>query len=435
LVTPTSFGDIVWTRFESEQGIAPWTELAGLIVGRSADGGYFVSEDALSWEPAADLPVEGEIVNGPDVVLAAISPGGPSQQMGPTSFRQVLSREWEAGQGDPHISQLVGSQWVAQALPTIDIDAPPGLAVRGTWLGNGAALGPDSWVVPALTFMEIPWGQDYGDGSGKPWPMWNDSEQVLEIFRSGTPFVNPIASLRVELTDGTTPAIRFIDTSDGMVVREVQASLPGWTADDLLTALRGWGLDDISLVVRLGDETRLVRPPWPMGEEWSGDIVTAMGRYYTVSVPVRPDYSATAVHLWVSNDGVTWRSVEVPRVWDGTLERADLTGGPQGLLMTVQEMGDGPVSVWTSPDGESWSRANIEPSYVWYASSTPFGWLIQPDFASMALSADGVTWESVQPPQLSDEQAVAFLNGRFIASSFIEEEGASVFWVGQLDTD
>jgi hypothetical protein len=434
-ITPTSFGDIVWTRVETANGITPWTELDGLIVGRS-DAGYFVSTDGITWEPATvDVPVEGEIVAGDGVVLSAVSSGGPSVMMGPISYRQVLSRTWEGPRADPQVFQRIGSDWVEQALPPLELSAPSGLAVRGTRLGNGGALGPDSWVVPALTFAEIPWSERYGAGE-KPWPMWNETDQVLDILPPGTPSGDPIASLRVELTRGADPAIRFVDASDGTLVREVPATLPGWTGEELLAALRGWGLEDISLIVRIGGETRLVRPPWPMGEEWSGDIVTARGRYYTVSVPVLPDYSATAVHLWESEDGVTWRQVALPAVWEGRLERADLYGGPDGLLMAVQVMDGGAVSVWSSPDGETWSRADISPSYVWYASATPFGWVLQPDFTSIALSADGITWESVPYPGGSGEPMVAYLAERLFIGPLTDAEGSgSGVWVGQLRTE
>ena len=71
-----------------------------------------------------------------------------------------------------------------------------------------------------------------------------------------------------------------------------------------------------------------VREAREPGEEWhaSNRLVAALGRYYTVTMPIAEDYSATDIHLWESMDGVNWTSVNFhscgrapwrPRRWRG----------------------------------------------------------------------------------------------------------------------
>ena len=208
------------------------------------------------------------------------------------------------------------------------------------------AKDPDNWVVPAVTFVRVPWADTYGTapsddpmitGDGKPWPIWQKGTGVLEIFTEGKGSL--LARLSVELTSEDPVTIEFHDADTGDLVHQVVGGLPGWSPDALYEAFRYWGLDDLSFIVSREGVVSNVKPPWPMDEEWIEFMGTVAGRYYTVTLPIGDEFEATAIHLGIRGwdgvahsrpsptpgrhgqlcrSGVRQRSADPDRPWDGS---------------------------------------------------------------------------------------------------------------------
>jgi hypothetical protein len=211
----------------------------------------------------------------------------------------------------------------------------------------------------------------------------------------------------------------------------VPANLHGWTPDALLTALRGWGLDDVNFLVSRDGEITVVRPPWPMGEDWTeSGVITALGRYYTATGPLGENFSLSGIRLWESPDGLSWSEVSPPSV-AAPIDSVSLGGSDDQLLLTISaEAGD---TIWVSTDGSTWTQADIDPATptLGPADSMDFGWLLNA-FDATAVSADGLVWEFIDLPLLGGEPSVTYLNGRFIYGPESGVGGVWHTWIGRL---
>ncbi len=182
-----------------------------------------------------------------------------------------------------------------------------------------------------------------------------------------------MASVTVDLIAGNPPTIEFRDHTTRAVVHRLPATLTGWRPEALLAAYRSWGLEDVSFIVSRAGDISVVRPPWTMGEEWTGSIITAFGKYYTLSMPVKEDFTATAIHVWESSDGLAWDLVNLPKVYDGPLDTPRLSGDEHRLFLTVPET-QGAYAIWTSTDGRAWHSIDVD--HITDPTKTDFGWLM-----------------------------------------------------------
>jgi hypothetical protein len=444
----TSLGTIEWTKLQSATRIYA-VDVGGDTLGIETrddgiDAGWWILSEGPSWQPTAAPAWGASVYLGVGTeMLAVVSPDGHGVTVGPSSFREVIGRSWTDNPGDPGIYRRDGEAWVNVPLPPAQPVAPAGVVVRGSWFEGAAAKDDSSWIAPLVSFVEIPWYQIYRERlpkelslvEGHLRPIWDNASQRLDIYvPRGGPGNDPLASLTVELVPGDVPIIQFRDASTRELVHEVAATLPGWTAQAQLEAYRGWGLDDISFIVAHDGEITVVRPPWPMGEEWWNGIVSAAGRYYTLSMPLGEGYSATAIHIWESADGLEWTEVNLPQLSSGVLDHAQLFGGTHGLLLTVHGMLDGSQSVWASTDGRTWRQGDVDPSLVGIAFDTDLGWMMPGTYATAALSRDGLTWEAVDLPPLTGEPSVQYMNGLLLFGPEPERTGYEGFttWVARL---
>ena len=226
----------------------------------------------------------------------------------------------------------------------------------------------------------------------------------------------------------------------GQVVHKVEASLPGWEPEALLTALRGWGLDDLVFIVGNGDEVVAVRP-FPMGEEWGGSVVAFKGAFYTYSYQLSTEpetphgdrRSAVEVRGWCA---VEPGSAVAPTAPGTTPGYGSLVAGPNELMMTVKE--DGGTSLWTSTDGSYWLQAAIDAQQgddliLWDPLPTEFGWTVAGTSGGW-VSEDGLDWERIDlPPAGGDFPTVDYL-GVYFRGPW-EESGDHVIWVGSTSLD
>jgi hypothetical protein len=284
--------------------------------------------------------------------------------------------------------------------------------------------------VGATQLVEVPWREIYPEAQRGPWPAWNRQTGRLDLWRADAYFDSPaLATLDVELAGGGSPTIRFRDVSTRSVVHEVPATLPDWTPEALLEAIQDWGLEDTTFIVGRGDEIELVPAPWPGGEEWTEEIVTHAGRYWTLT-HVLDGFDAVGLHLWSSTDGMVWNRHDV--TVSERFEYATLFGSPDRLLLAIDD-----DELWTptSPEADSWSRVVMPPGGNGEILRTSFGWISQGSAGSGAISLDGVTWVAVDLPVMSEESLVAAAGGRLFigpGTSWVDryEPIPNTTWVG-----
>ncbi len=446
----TSFGTFEWTRVTSDASIYPMAAIDGEILGQDADDGWWRSADGASWrrtsapdpDPAAFIPGSGE-------TLIADRPDGHGTMMG-ASAREIYRVTWYDGPGDAAIRRKVGSTWIDVPLPTTRPPVTKGLAFHGREFDGPVALDGSNWIAPVRYLVRVPWGQVFAKDPSLPdtdptddgMPIWDPNTQVLKFGPLGQG--STMAPLRVRLVEGDPPSIEFRSIASGEVVHTVPATLPGWRPEALLAAFRGWGLWDVSLLVSRNGKVTVARPPWPMGEE--GAITAAFGRYYATSLPIGNDYLATDIHLWESDDGLTWKSVELPRVHDGRLEYPALTGTNDRLMLTVDEA-DVPNTLWTTTDGASWHQIDVDASLnsdqtrtafeVSDPIRTDFGWMMQGPYGGvrshgrLAVSTDAESWEGIDLPPSPTDSNLANLNGLLLyGPAPVADRYAT--WIGRL---
>jgi hypothetical protein len=310
-----------------------------------------------------------------------------------------------------------------------------------------ASTGPSSWILPVEHFIEVPWDKIYGlerEGSEAATLADADGDTVSSIAmarwdaRNDQLLVSPggprggggetlAGSLSVELATGDPPTIEFRDIESGELVHVVEATLPGWEAEDLLRAVRGWGGLDLSFVVGHDGQTSVVRPPWPMSEEWADQIVVSDGWYYTMSYSIGDDFSAQDLHLWRSRDGLDWELVELPADFPRPLDWAFIDAGAEGLGLSVHDFPAGFESVWLTKTGDDWIRADLEGLPTGLIHATDFGWFLE----SGVVSDDGVTWELLEAPMPGYDPPIGSLHGLLYRGPS-EVDGRFVTWFGRL---
>jgi hypothetical protein len=432
-LSETSLGTIEWTRVESDRRINPIASSDGLIQAVEEDSdynvvGYLQSNDGITWEPTTEPEISPwSYVSVGEETLATVSSGGLGGAFG-SSSRRVFHRSWD---GDPEADAALfrqqASEWVQVPLPPTRPGPVPGLEIQGPSFQGVAGRDGSNWVAALGYLVQVPWGDVY---AGESWPIWNESLQLLEIFPpsdlSFPPASEPLATLKVEVVGST---IEFRDAETGELVHTVEATLPGWTPEELLAGLRGWGLFDVSFVVCRDGELSVVRPPWPMSEEWiENGVVESSGRYYTHTLTPAENYTASAIHLWESADGLNWNKVDLPQLHDGPIDYVTLSGSGDRLFMVVDLMG-GPETVWTSTDARDWQEVDAQGIPFIQTERTEFGWLSS--FSGIAISGDGLAWERVDLPGNPAEPSVIYLDGLFFLGP-TRDTAPFVTWVGRF---
>ncbi len=429
---------ITWSKVILPADIYPHQESGNRLLGTSRDleterKRWWKSDDhGRTWaeipNPTPTLQDELSRAQADGVPWVAVSPDGAGTSMGPISHRQVLARAWYDAPGDPALYRLDGGEWEQVDLSSFAPKSIPGLGLVGSSFAGGATLDTDTWIVPMESTFRVPWKKYYGDqdgaahhGNRAPWPIWDWSTQRLGIFPPGK-INTPMATLNVDLQDTNSPyapSIVFRDAESGQVVHRVEASLPGWEPEALLTALRGWGLDDLVLIVGNGDDVVAIRPPFPMDEEWGESVVVFKDAFYTYSYQLSTEfetrYSATAVGCGGPRTVCNGARCRCPALNRTTLDQVSLIAGPNELMMTVNEQ-DG-ESLWTSINGSHWQQADTDAEQrddvIWWDPlPTEFGW-IWAGLSSGWVSEDGLDWESIGlPPAGGDFPMVRLLRWR-----------------------
>ncbi len=440
----TSFGTIDWQRSDPGRQLDVIRTLEGnLLASDHETTSWWESADGLAWSET-ELPgglawEYMEAAGQPFAVITGVSGG---TMMGPQSHREVIAKEWEDRPDDAAVLRKVGDDWEPIALPSTTPADIAGLVWHGPDLHGAAALSASDWVVPAVYFHEVPWRKILDAPAGTAsavkgddvWPFWDEPNEQLQVYPSGRwRTQEPLARLHVApSSDGSV--IEFRDVDSGDLIHHIPATLPGWTPEALVRALRFWGLVDASFIVSHDGDLSVVRPPWAKGEEWTDGIVTFDGAYYTISLPLGRGYLAETIHLWTSRDGLSWESVDLPSGMTARLDHADLISGPRGLVMLINGVGTD-RSVWASPDGRTWERGDDDPDEMATPWPGTFGWVM-----GSRISPDGRHWEPLDLPDLRRE----FLEPQAFGDLLVYGPGydpgpggrsGRVMWIGRMGRD
>jgi len=431
-IVPSMIGAIEWVRIPVENGLNVGGRSDGRFVGETDDGAWFASEDGLAWEPTTSpsQPPGSEFdANGQTLVV--FSPDGGGTMMGVSSHRQVFRKTWTDNPGDPAILRREGDAWVPMDVPTVAPDAPAGTVLRGTWFEDPTTLDSTHWLVPTESFIEIPWVDLMRSDLEEPtpsaaeapqnlWPIWTEDDERLRL---GEPYARGRFTMRVALVEGDPPVIEFRDDADDTLVHSVPALLAGWTPDALYKGFRYWGIEDRAFLVGHDGQVSLVRPPFVQGEEWVG-VTTAFGRYFVTTLELGDGFTAKAVHVWESADGLTWRPLDIPDVPTDRLHTANLYGRADALLLGIEAI-DGTTWTWTSSDGSTWTAADRPEAGRHEVLATDFGWVSNDAFGETAISTDGIHWEVIDRPPVS-EPGFSYVAGRLFLRSGDE------MWLGRI---
>lgn len=432
LTVPSMVGEIEWTRIPVKDGMHVSAQVDGRFLGETDDGAWFASDDGLTWEPAATpSQVPGSEFDAGGSTFVVVSPDGGGTMMGPASHRQVFRKSWTDNPGDPGILRRVGDGWVPIDLPTVAPDAPMGTVLRGTWFDGATRLDATHWLVPTESFIEIPWEDVMRSYLDEPtpsaaesppnlWPIWTEDDERLRL---GEPYSSGRFTMRVALVDGDPSIIEFRDDATDALVHSVPAVLAGWTPDALYEGLRYWGIEDRAFLVGHDGQVSLARPPFVQGEEWVG-VTIALGRYYVTTLEPGPGFTAKSVHVWESSDGLTWRPVDIPDVPTDRLQYANLHGRSDALLLGI-EATDGTTWTWASDDGSTWAAADRPEAGMHEVVATDFGWISNDAYGESAISTDGVHWEVMDRPSVS-EPGFSYVGGRLFLRS------GDVMWIGRF---
>jgi hypothetical protein len=436
----TSRGPIEWVKVTLDHPLGSVIVVDRTLMAQDYENQtWWQSSDGVTWveaeAPSPPWSVTSEEIGG--VEWAVNSPDGYGVMMGPDSYRQVIARYYCESPEEPGVHKRVAGEWEEVALPSTRPGPVAGLRVEGPLLGEMTALGSSGWVLPLTYLVTVPWGDEYGRVAGiddfgcdrgDPWPTWNAGTGQLEIHQADTHGL-AMARLDVELRAGDPEMIRFVDDDTGTVVKEIPASYPGWSAQEMMEEIRGWGFEDHVLVVSDGETMSVTRPPWPRSEEWMGEMVSLDGVAYTMSFDVADDYSASSINLWRTHDGRRWERLDLPSLGVGPLERADLVEVGGLLFMTIHDMSDG-GSLWRSTDGESWDQVTTPISPTHQLVETDFGWILFDSFGPDAFSVDGRTWEPFEMPPLG-ESSLEHDDGLLFLGPMGSGEHYTM-WVGRL---
>lgn len=143
---------------------------------------------------------------------------------------------------------------------------------------------------------------------------------------------------------------------------------------------------------------------------------------------------------WTSQDGLAWRRIEGPDL-EGAQMVSVVPGGPGFVAVGTILEGVDASGVWTSVDGESWSRvpelADLAHSFMWSVAAggpglVATGWHRNPE-PSVAFwtSVDGRTWtRSPDVPNGDGFQgrSVVDVGGTLVAAGELVAGGAAATW-------
>lgn len=416
-------GDITWTLLEGDASSVP----RGPVIG--VDGGYLGGiHDGRTWRSSDGL--EWELVDlGSDGVA-------DQSVFGAFAFR---GETW--AQTNDGLARWDGETFVPVALPGspfVDLD---GLSYAGRIVGAPVVLG-DELVVPATTFLRVPWDVLFVDGARAEWAGDPQSIRIVDTNPMDGP-LPVLAILSADFVDGEPDRLEFRDVASDELVTTVEV-IAGVEPTDFLARV----VDGLHREVLIGDADgfEAVEPPggWGVPGGLTGDIVPIEGgvlgvshRGYRTLTSQGDQLAADGWEVWTSGDARSWTRLDLPSPSGSIVDIVDMASDGSTAILTISSRLDGfgqqSVESWMTDDGNRWEENDIGDGFASFgAAPAEFGWLVGDDDLDIAVSPDGRAWQEVRFGFPDGSGGGGWTVGRTIFVTNSLEGSITALWVGRI---
>lgn len=291
------------------------------------------------------------------------------------------------------------------------------------------------------------WTEIFGAAAMEEW----DYEAQTVTLREWN---GEIPDLTLDVRLQSVEALEFSDPNTGDVVLSIDVTGSGLLAEQLI----GDQHTSWSLVVDSGSGFELAEAPWGNVAVEMVDIALGSSGLVAVGLDTRtwanPD-AAPLLHVWRSQDRVSWQSVQAPQLPEGVV-RIELVGNGDRLHLLAQ-IGDADpgAALYTSLDGTDWQQLGLDFGLAFPNGLIPtsYGWVMTmsrqfPEGTGggqfwfetwdVWLSSDGLTWTRLpRAPDVTAYDGVLSSAGNpvgdlvFVVTGWVD--GSRHFWVGGFD--
>jgi hypothetical protein len=417
-------GDITWTLLEGDASTVPqwpFTEVDGAYLGGVYEGRTWRSSDGLEWE-LVDLGGDG---------VADESVFGEFDFRGETWART-----------NDGLARWDGQTFVPVALPEspfVDLD---GLTSAGRIVGAPVVLG-DELVVPATTFLRVPWDAIFVDGARAEWAGDPQSIRIVDTNPMDGP-LPVLAILSAEFVQGESGRFEFRDVESNELVTTVEV-IPGVEPADFLARV----VDGLHREVLIGDADgfEAVDPPggWGVPGDLTGDIVPIDGgvlgiahRGYRTLTSRGDELDAEGWEVWTSSDARSWTRLELPTPSGSIIDIVETASDGSTAILTIYSRLNGfapqHVESWITDDGSRWEEIDVGDGTAFSGfEPAEFGWLVGDDHIDIAVSPDGRTWQEVRFGFPEDSGGGTSVVGRTIFVNNWLADSTTTLWVGTVE--
>ncbi len=343
--TPGAWGRVGADTMQPVVGLFDMTVVGSRMVGIGFDPGenfrqdgvIFASDDGETWtrlaedDPALTLGavlMYGVTEGGPGIVAVGMGCENEEEGCGPymTAWTSVDGTSWTRSPFDPEVFGDPASQSSAAFAATTTTD---GLIVAVGSMEDWVLT--DEGEVESITARPVVWTSTDGLAWERNWE-GNDVTMTMDQYLEASPVMQAVASGPDGLLVGVGSAV-----DDGVSVAAV------WTSSDGST----WQRVPHDPATFAGAE----------GEgAWVLDVAAGDSGLAAVGS------AAGTPAVWTSPDGLSWaRVASVDDEFDGSFSSVAALGtgfvaaGPHGFA----DMGEAPLTLWTSPDGLEWNRVLV----------------------------------------------------------------------------
>jgi ferredoxin len=197
-----------------------------------------------------------------------------------------------------------------------------------------------------------------------------------------------------------------LDGEDIELDRYSTFALPDFEKDEGFTLLcRAHVYEDVTIELLNFDED-MIRSGLPIQQAVAEVVaITPVPTGYLAVGRLGTGQRATGSIAWLSADATTWRRIDDPALAGGLVAAVAVT--PNGVLAVGSDLDEREAAVWTSVDGETWTKAPQEASRLHFGEkvrmtdlvATETGYVGVGNFVGVQygtgtswLSKDGLTW-------------------------------------------
>ncbi|MEX2622303.1 MAG: hypothetical protein WD651_01090 [Acidimicrobiia bacterium] len=344
-------------------------------------------------------------------------------------------------------------RWDGGELTPVDIPLPVPEIEGMSWFPRGIhkiVTIDDRTFATVSSGGSMDWTEVFGAAAIEEW----DYEAQTVTLREWNGEI-PDLTLDVRIQPGVE-AVEFSHPETGEVVLRVDTAGTGLVAEQLVGDQRtSW-----SLVVDSGSGFELAEAPWGDIAVDVVDIAMGSGGLVAAGLEIRtwPDPDADPVlHVWRSQDGVSWQSLQAPQLPEG-VDRIELVGNGERLHLLGRIVDADPgAALYTSLDGSDWRQLDLDFGLAFPNRLIPtsYGWVMTLSRQFQApsgefwfetwdvwMSSDGLTWSRL--PRAPDVTSYELNGGMassggnpvgdlvFVVTGWVD--GSRHFWVGRFDS-